>query len=182
MSRSRITLLAAIFCVIGLWGWRFLRDAPVPHSESPSLVTSARTETGVPNSQGASKPVTVPTPTPQEATTAPLVLPKLKTVRKEVEADPHGTPPSIIAFAEKLAPRMTAALASPQAAVEFFPQLEDCVHAPGTMPSVQALCAGNAQRLAQKYAPQLQGRYQRLFDEAPQQVQSLLKAVETLQQ
>src|SRR6185312_11087574 len=53
--------------------------------------------------------------------------PSLTRVASEVKENPEVTPPSILAFAQRLGERMTVALRSEPAATELFAELEVCV-------------------------------------------------------
>lgn len=112
---------------------------------------------------------------PESERPLPLSFPSLETLREEVLARPHDTPPSLLAFASQLAPRMEVALSSAEYAETFFSELESCARGDGTLPpSVLALCAINGSRLARKYPRELSHRYRSLYQTLPEHARSLV--------
>lgn len=100
----------------------------------------------------------------------PLDPPALEAVRAEVARDPHGTPPTLLAFASRMADRMEVALASEAEATRFFGELDDCVQdqSPATgLPQTRLSCLANAGRLSRKYPGALSGKFGELEDKVP---------------
>jgi len=108
-----------------------------------------------------------------------LNAPSMDTLRDEVEENPHGTPPALLAFAEKMAVQMEEAELSQDKAKIFFTELEDCVlnQKDKNAVSVQAICLMNAEDLSEVY-PDLAGKYQGLRKGASMEVLRMLEGVE----
>jgi len=107
----------------------------------------------------------------------PLHPPGVSAARQDVEADPHGTPNTLVEFAGQLGGRMDEALGSKEKATELFAELEKCVEDPSGngLDSVRALCLWDASRLAQTHA-QLRPSFEALKAKTPQALFELLEA------
>src|SRR4051812_2389878 len=80
-------------------------DAPATNAVSQTLETSA----SAPPPVASPSPVSSPSPTPDLATVdQPIDTPDVNKLREEVGRDPHSTPPSLLAFAQKMAAPMEA--------------------------------------------------------------------------
>ena len=103
-----------------------------------------------------------------EAGGVQLLPPNLGDVREEAAQNPHGTPPSLLAFAAMMGERMETALASESDAERFFPELESCVDdsAGSQAPQTRVVCLVNAGRLARRH-PKLASRYDELSRKNP---------------
>ncbi|MEO5969077.1 MAG: hypothetical protein ABIQ95_04050, partial [Bdellovibrionia bacterium] len=102
-----------------------------------------------------------------DARNRPLAPPGLDQVRKEVQANPHLTPGSILEFASHLGSKMELALKSEEQGNLVFKELEDCTlntidYSPV---SIRAVCLSNANVLGQRYSS-LQLKYQALLGKA----------------
>lgn len=96
-----------------------------------------------------------------------LAVPSRDQLRKEVKANPHRTPQSILEFASTLAPKMALALKSEGAGHKFFEELQRCVlnHAHQSSVVIRAICLSNAGLLGKNYSS-LQVSYQVLLEKA----------------
>src|SRR5665213_1288724 len=118
--------------------------APEPSVATPTAVQAA----ALPDNTLIEKPLSA-------------LVPDKKTVREEVERDPHSTPPSLLKFSVELNHKQIAALLSEDRATAFLTELKTCALEKESLNSVQALCLLNAKRLAKSY-PALQNEYQSL--------------------
>lgn len=90
------------------------------------------------------------------------------------------TPQALIAYAEKLAPKMEEAEKDIGRAREFFAELEGCVQGNDQKsPTIQALCLSTAEELADIH-PELTDRYKSLYGSTPPQVLKVIEDSETL--
>lgn len=100
--------------------------------------------------------------------------PDLEEIRREVSADPHTLPHSLLSFSLSLGDRMKEARHSPETAKKFFAELSECVNSQklsGTR-TLQAICLSNARRLTES-VPELQVSFKRLEESAPSEIQKL---------
>lgn len=114
---------------------------------------------------------------PSQTEAAPVRPPEKEAVLTEVKQDPHTTPPSLIAFAANLGKRMTGALKSEATATQLFDELERCLSASTTLPSAQAMCLHDAQRLGARFSS-LSERYRIFQAKASPEVQNLARFVQ----
>lgn len=115
------------------------------HSAPPPL--SYEPIEGTVSAPKVASPRATPVPSPDSA---PLRLPDADLVRAQERESGRLTPPELLAFARRLAPRMERARSSPSEARAFFAFLRSCALNEGTNQpdSVRTLCAVNALRLA----------------------------------
>ncbi len=100
-------------------------------------------------------------------------VPPLSTMRKEVAANPHVTPTSVIEFSLELNARMETGLQSEAQALALLSELKQCVGSqPDIATSIQSLCLLNARRLAERYSG-LRAQYTQLEASAEPQVVDL---------
>jgi hypothetical protein len=81
-------------------------------------------------------------------------VPSRETYAREVKADPHRTPASLLRFAQELAAPMVRAMHSLSDARILYARLRTCAvgeQAAFSPHSVRALCAINAERLTDQY-------------------------------
>ena len=137
------------------------------------------------SSVSVSIPAQMASPTPSSDLERPLEPPTLDQYRKEAEANPEQTPPSLIAFAGKIGKKMEAALDSkdPVPARSLFLELKSCVldAKENERPvAVQALCLKNADRLS-KSRPETEGlgaEYSDLLEKSPENVRRIITAID----
>ncbi len=96
-------------------------------------------------------------------------------------ADSHDIAPQVlIAYAERLAPKMEEAEKSPEKAREFFSELEGCVSgATEKNLTIQALCLSTAEELSDLHAD-LAERYRALHAATPPAVLKVIDEAETI--
>ncbi|MCC7443033.1 MAG: hypothetical protein IT285_15475 [Bdellovibrionales bacterium] len=110
--------------------------------------------------------------------TGALESPSVESLREEVARNPHGTPPSLLLYAQRMADRMEAAMQTGDEADRLFAELEDCVRSPTERVTiqVQVVCYTNAGRLSRKYGGRFKERFENLVASAPT-VASMVKAM-----
>jgi hypothetical protein len=93
--------------------------------------------------------------------------PSREEIRQAVMANPHATPPPLIAFSVAVGRKMALGLQSEDKALLLFSELEECALGADLKGSrsVQAVCILNAKRLRTKY-PVLASRYEGLEQQA----------------
>lgn len=118
-------------------------------AEPVTAPAAAQELTATPTSD-ATEATTEPPSPPQ----APLtnVAPKLETLRREVERNPHQAPVALVHFAGMMGRRLAEAEKSETAAEKFMTELETCVHDGAQAQSVRSLCLANAKRIGSKFA------------------------------
>ena len=163
MKAKGITLALILLVLVPALFFLLRKKEPVIQSTIPLLAPSA--------------PGTVPPPTQTPVPSAasdPIEIPSPESMQAEVDQDPHSTPPSLLRFAESLAPQFDAALKDEPAAVHFFSKLKDCVMAPRTQATyaIRALCLKNAKRLTERY-PTLRGNLEQLRGQVEERVLEL---------
>jgi len=100
-------------------------------------------------------PLAPPTPLPPEASRYSRVdelAPSREQVAREVSENPHVTPPSLIAFAKALAPKMEGALQNEDQGRALHEELEQCVEDQTRPAAVRGVCLKNVERLEAKYS------------------------------
>lgn len=103
-------------------------------------------------------------------------LPSMETYRTEVQGNPHQSPASFRAFAEKMAGKMDKAKTDKTFADSLLKQLFNCAHAEGVENPVkvlQAYCASNAKRLA-KFYPEYKSDVASEIKQLPEAVRNLV--------
>lgn len=167
-------------------------NAPVPETQGTSAAPTPGTSSGPATSSStvgaapepASNQPTSPATVPEAGATSrnppsalPLGAPTQQTLRDDVRTDTHGTPKSLLAFAESLAGTMEAALQDAAKAKETFAQLSSCVQSEDARmaTSARALCLSNAKRLAEKHPDALGASYSAMVKRAPAQIASLVE-------
>lgn len=103
-------------------------------------------------------------------------IPSISQIRAEAEKDPHTTPPSILAFATSLAPRMQLALESENNARAFLDELRTCIFSPSssTALTIRAICLSNAKVLSEKFQS-LEHEVTSILDKADPNVLKLIE-------
>lgn len=104
---------------------------------------------------------------PTPASKLPLGAPSKAVLAAEVKSDVHATPPSLLAFADRLANLMENAFVSKQAAQAAFVELSECAKSQNKELSrtIQSLCLANAERLSKKYPSQFANSFTNLVNE-----------------
>ena len=170
--KSKFLLATALLIVVAAV-FIFGRPRPTAKTLEPEPMLSPE---GVP--VPFPSPSVSPKVAPSKSADLPLVetMPSVESMRSEVEANPHRTPPSLLAFAAQLAPRFDEALKSPVAAEKFFGELKDCVQAlPSTNTrSVRALCLMNVRRIGEKL-PAFHARVNEFLEKADPEIVRLSK-------
>lgn len=102
-------------------------------------------------------------------------LPSRRTLREEVERDPHSTPASLVRFSLELSEGLKSAVRSDSSAEKFFVLLANCVNSgdPEMARATRAICLSQARILADRRAV-VQERYASLYFEAEEEVKELL--------
>ncbi len=108
-----------------------------------------------------------------------LEPPRTEQVRREIENDPHRTPPSLLRFAERMGEKMDIARVEAVFARDFMGELENCVQSSEGALSAKALCLRNAERLAGSH-PQLNPILERMRSRAPEEVRDLVMRLHDL--
>ena len=90
-----------------------------------------------------------------------LAFPSREQLRREIQADPHTAPASLLRFAETLGNQEDEAKHFPQKRGAFLSELESCVHGSDSA-QIQALCLGSAQVFAKLDPPLFSSRVARL--------------------
>ena len=126
----------------------------------------------------AGEPVdAAPPPVLAEASAAPAGgprVPSVEVLRQEVEANPHGAPPSLITFALDAHAQLQLALASEVEALRQLERIEAAFAASEAPPEVvQAVLLEQARELAGRYSA-LEPRCIALWREAPERVLALV--------
>lgn len=95
----------------------------------------------------------------------PLALPSLDTYRAEVAADPHGTPPSVMAFARHVARRHKLAEGDPAVRTALFEELGRCAETPeAALPSAtRAFCLVRLETLTRAFPSEFEAAYENRF-------------------
>lgn len=97
--------------------------------------------------------------------------PQTKQVREEASRDPHGTPQTLLAFAETLSASMQGAFADQETRYTVSRQLIACARdsqARGSAQAARALCLYNLERLKERFPDELSPSYQSLLAELPE--------------
>jgi hypothetical protein len=152
---------------LGLGIWIYLRDRPLELSPEDLIESTLLNEI---QKSASSDSITKSVEKPKETET-PLKGPALNQLKDEVQSDSHGTPPSLIIFAQTMAKKMIIAKSSSAKAKSFFPDLEKCVKEE-EVTAVRGLCLQNAEDLAILY-PELKNPFKKLRRAAPENVRSL---------
>lgn len=131
-----------------------------------------------PGEPGTPEPTATPTASPVGEPIA-LDPPGLDTLREEVAEDPHQTPPSVLAFSNRLAKEMSRAFRSREYARRLYAGLEDCADEPsGASPlAVRTICTVNAARLAGKYPGDFERSLEDLLRRIPRRQRDLFEAM-----
>lgn len=173
-SRTKLWLLVLIAGVVGILALLLARR----EGGGESGVSPPPTASGA---QHPSLPLGAPPKDshtdPSEPRLAP-VAPSVGDLRKQVEQDPHGTPPALLEFADEVASEMEGAFDSPENARSAVRMLEGCAlpEAEAAIPqSAQALCAENIKRLAERYPEELRADWERVRAQLPARVLQLLE-------
>ncbi len=166
-------ILAVIVAIAG--GYLALRTLFAPRTEAPIEPTAE--QTGRP--QNAS-----PTQNNDASQSGGGMAPPAEAAAPALTAfssDPHDISPQVlIAYAERLAPKMEEAEKSPEKAREFFGELEGCVSgATEKNPTIQALCLSTAEELSDVHAD-LAERYRALHAATPPSVLKVIDEAETI--
>ena len=178
-SRHSNTLLAGLALLLFVFAWYSLGEREKAKSgaqtEKSEVTNDAVAEPGV---IARTEAGAVATPIASPAASPALI----ENIRQEVAENPHHTPPSLIAFAQHLAARMEHAEGSSdsRAARVLFEELAQCMstgHGAGRVPQLQVSCLTNAERLAIKY-PELRDAAKKLREQAPQDVKTLMRALD----
>ena len=197
--KRRSWALALLLVVLG--GFYVWRQAAL---QAPSSVPTAPPAPGAEPNPGSPSSVPTESPSPSlneagsEAASAASVdsvdsapslqFPTLEQVRREVEANPHATPPSLIEFAKAMAPRMEEALQSqdPRVVKRMVFALKGCALSDSNqaVPQVQALCVTNLKRLAEAKGntfPGIEDAYREVGSRASPDARRLLNAADRMQ-
>jgi hypothetical protein len=106
------------------------------------------------------------------------LAPRVEDLRDQAEADPHGTPPALMEFADEVGREMEGAFDSPEKARSAARMLEGCALPGPETPipqSARALCAENLRRLAERYPAELSADWERVRAQLPARVLQLLE-------
>lgn len=112
--------------------------------------------------------------TPNEIKSLRATFPDKNEVKSEVGQDPHGTPKSLISFAESLGPLVEKALQNSDDATLLVDELYECTLSDTVAQSARALCLSKAEMLANIY-PQLKEKTSKIRELAPSEVINLQK-------
>ncbi len=135
----------------------YVQNAPLL-SPSQSTDPAAALHSAVePDATEATKPQAIKDPSTKALESKPPIekqIPKLEDVKKEVAADPHKTPRSLIQFSLDLGTKMDIALKSKEASEKMMQELGVCAKGERvkTPPSASAICIQNAYELSEKYS------------------------------
>ncbi len=168
-SLFSMVAVAGLGSLIALAVWLFLyrdedgvarrngRDSPV--SEAPEI-TAPEPAGDSGGSSGRSSKVSA-----QEEDPLPFGAPRLETYRAEAAQDPHGTPPSLLRFAERVAERQVQAMEDPFLRRPFFDELGRCARDSGNSlpPSVRAFCLARMETFAAKFPSPFRTEYEREY-------------------
>lgn len=170
-------LLAAVI-VVAVVAFGLIIRKPAPESASPGAVVATVPSPLAMPSFSVSAEVMTEKQMDRRSLDQPVsaLAPTAEKIREEVEKNPHVPADSLISFAADLAPKMEAAMKSPEAAEKFFVELEDCLGSSRLRGSatVRALCLVNIRRLGQK-VPSLKARADAAFEKADPELQRLAK-------
>lgn len=156
MNSQRPLWLGLGFCIVlaALATW-FEESRPLSQLTKMSKTSTDRIVQTQARPQAAEVPSKNTSPSTAETTAETpsdaLAIPSEEQYRKETEADPEGTPPSLFRFADQLSIQMEKALQSEPDAQALYPKLAECALSEQTPPTVQATCASNLFRLAKLY-------------------------------
>jgi hypothetical protein len=118
----------------------------------------------------------------REVQSLPDWTPRLETLVAEAKRNPHGHPPSLGRFSQRIAPLMEQALKSHSdfpLAHRLFSQLRDCALREDTSTAIRVVCAFNAERIVQSLAtPDLQEEQAELRRALPPHVLRVLRGVQ----
>jgi hypothetical protein len=98
-------------------------------------------------------------------------LPQVLQIREEIARNPHGTPQTLLAFADELAKSMQGAFNDRETRFEVSRQLISCARdgqAKGSAKAARALCLSNLERLKERFPEELTASYQSLLAELPE--------------
>lgn len=166
---------AAIFAGVLLWkSAREERPGFEPRIGARPSVEGRASEAAIPGPL----PIASRAPEKPEATPGLAESPDAETLRREVERDPHGTPPSLTAFAENVGDRMERAKRDPGAAEALFRDLERCALQPGGATSARAFCVKSAERLNQLSGDRFSRDCEALRTRIPPEVAGLARSLE----
>lgn len=96
-------------------------------------------------------------------------------VRKEVQANPHGAPRSIIKFAETLGPMMEKALSNETDAKTLIAELQVCALNEAADVTIRALCVSHAEKLSAPH-PQLKPQSDKIRSSVPSEILQMADA------
>ncbi len=187
MKRRSWALALLLVVLGGFYVWRqaaLQAPSSVPTAPLPTP-SSVPTESPSPSLNGAGSEAA----SAASVDSAPsLQFPTLEQVRREVEANPHATPPSLIEFAKAMAPRMEEALQSqdPRVVKRMVFALKGCALSDSNqaVPQVQALCVTNLKRLAEAKShtlPGIEDAYREVGSRASPDARRLLNAADRMQ-
>jgi hypothetical protein len=182
-SPVRLLLILAVIGG-GLWLWLGRNkepDAPLPTVSREALPADHPSEP----EPSAPKPTPVaPPPAAAPANPRPVEhvlppLPELEQIRREVGEDPHGTPPSLVAFATEVADRMEAAKGDREAEFKLLHELLACSvpnEQTRTAASVQAFCFSTAREISEEF-PELKAELDTTESRMDREALNLLNAL-----
>lgn len=158
-------------------------SAPIIQSPNSTQPPSSETLPSLGSSLFPSRaPVSTPSPSHSQALTSgtPETIeaeaPSIEDIRREVEKNPHETPPSLAQFAERHADRIEKAKTDERAAALVIAELKDCATAPPerTPVQVRTWCAINAFDLEARWKS-LKASDHGFIDRLSPDVQTLLR-------
>ncbi len=165
-KNGRTLAIAGVVAAVAVAGFCYIAfDNPTQLADiAQAPVTAAAPSQAQPQAQPTTSAPVVESDNPKDA---PVEAPKAETVYKEVENDPHVTPPSLLNFAAELGAKLKEALHDESKAAPLFAELEQCALKDGkeANPSAQALCLDNARRLGTQY-PKLSARFEELKEKS----------------
>jgi hypothetical protein len=179
MTRRRMKMVALIALVligIGLAVWRS-QPPVITQSPDQKIATSfppqeEPTSNAIPNDNAQIKaPAAV-----AASKSIGSLAPSRARVRKEIEANPHEPPPSMIQFTLQLYNRRVQALKTETEAQQFFADLETCAMNKDSAFNAQGMCLLNAKYLQDRY-PVFGSRFTRLQSDATPEALKFMRGI-----